>query len=151
MSAAPFPRRLALVLAAGLVAALAGCGTKRATKDAPPAPKAPPFEETILARIKNDGLTAGSFAATGADAYGAVRCVRGPVEKLDVLLCQYPDEAAAKAAEQRLLGFVASAVSGATRRSGAVAMAVADRDKADLPGKQIARLARVFTSGAASR
>jgi hypothetical protein len=135
-----------LLLAALLALLALGCG-KKAPKpgDAPAAPAGPPFEQAVLASLKDAGFTPGAFQPAEAAPYGATRCVRGPIERLDVLLCNYPSPEAAKAAEPKVKGFAAGAVSGAVRRAGAVAMAVADRDKVDLPGKQITRLLRVFT------
>ena len=71
---------------------------------------------------------------------------RGRVEQLDVLLCAYASPEAARKAEKKVEKFIAGAVSGAVRRSGAQLLAVADRDKKDLKGKQIQQLLKLFAA-----
>ncbi|HEY3355864.1 MAG TPA: hypothetical protein VGQ83_21605 [Polyangia bacterium] len=142
----------AALVALGALAA-AGCGKKAAPGEAAKAGKAAPgapFEDAVLTRLKDGGFGVGKFDAAPADAYGATRCVRGPVDRLDVLLCDYPSAEAATAADKRLKGFASGAVSGAARRAGTVGLAVADRDKVDLPGKHIAKLLRTFTGAPAA-
>jgi hypothetical protein len=141
-------RAVGLVCTAALVALSVGscrCGGTTEPAAAPSAPKGPPFEEGVLASFKAAGFSHGAFRPAPAATYGATRCVRGPIDRLDVLLCQYSNADAAKAAEKQLRGFVGGAVTGAARTTGDMSIAVADREKADIPGKRANRLLRVFS------
>jgi len=150
-----------LVLGLCLAAAVTGCGKKDAAGTpgaatgpaaAGPAAATPgtagtPFPAPIVSRLKDEGFTVGAFATTAPEAYGARRCVRGEVDQLDVLLCEYPSPAAAAAGKQ-LATFAAGAVSGASRQADAVMVTVADRKQVDLSGKRINRLLRAATGAA---
>jgi hypothetical protein len=132
-----------------------------ATTTAPAAPKPEPgptpaskaeapksaegFHTPILAAIAKAGLKVGVLEQTAAQPYNAKACVRGDVELLDVLLCSFDGEAPApaeKSAEQ----FLGGATTGVVRRRGSVLIAVADRKKSDLRGRQISTLLQAFTA-----
>jgi pyridoxine 5'-phosphate synthase PdxJ len=128
-----------------------GCGKKAAPggEAAAPAAAVAPFHEAVVARLKDEGFTVGAFAKAAPDAYGARACVRGLVDQLDVLLCEFADAATAQAAEKKLNAFASGAVSGASRRADTISMTVADRAKVDLSGKRISRILRALALPAA--
>jgi hypothetical protein len=102
------------------------------------------FHESVVAALKKAGLEPTPFEQAAARPYEAKRCARGEVGKLDVLLCEFEGEPAAKAGEKKLEEFVSGAVSGAVRRSKSQVLAVADRKKADLKGEGINKLLKAF-------
>jgi hypothetical protein len=79
----------------------------------------------------------------------AVECRGGTIEGLEVRLCEYPDEAAARTAEKKELEALGGAPTGLAIAHGAVVLIVVDREGADPTGKTVNRIARAFTSSAA--
>jgi hypothetical protein len=104
------------------------------------------FHTPILAAMSKAGLKVGVLEQTAARPYSAKACVQGEVEQLDVLLCSFDGEAAATAAEKSVEPFLAGATTGVVRRRGSVLIAVADRKKSDLRGRQISKLLQAFTT-----
>jgi hypothetical protein len=121
---------------------LAGC---KSSSSAPSAGKTP-FHQALVQKIEKAGLKVDTFEQAASRPYKAEACVRGAVEKLDVLLCRYPDEATGRKHDKALVTFVGTAISGAVRHVGAVGVVVADRDKVDLKGERINRLLKVLES-----
>jgi len=107
------------------------------------------FPEAALAPLKQADLDVGPFKKTAPGPYAASDCVRGQVEKLDVLLCHYADAAAAKRATHKLETFVGTAMSGAVRQSSALLLAAADRNKSDPRGLAMQKLLSAFNSSVA--
>lgn len=130
--------RLAPLLLAALAAVPVGCGGDG--MDGP----MPRFHEPVVARLKRDGFAVRNVVREPAGPYGAKQCVRGEAEKLEVLFCDYGSPEDARAAEKKLSRFAEGAVTGVARSSGTAGMAVADRQKADVKGKRIARLLKAF-------
>lgn len=106
--------------------------------------KSEPFPKAVLAKLHKKGLKVGEFKAAEAKRYKAKECAEGEIEGLDILLCRFEDEKAAKKAEPRLLRFAAKALSGAVRYKEDTAMVVADNKKTDIKGKTINRLLTTF-------
>ena len=106
------------------------------------------FQQPVLAALTKAGCKVGQFEQAAARPYQAKACAQGEVDGLDVLLCNYDGEQAARAAESALLQFVGGSTTGAVRARGVVTLAVADRKKIDLKGKQINKVLQTFASGA---
>ena len=94
--------------------------------------------------LKEGGFEVGKFDKTPAKPYGALGCVKGKVDKLDVLICHYKDAAGVKAANKKVTRFLEGAVSGAMRQRDKLLLVVADRDKIDIKGKKIDKLLKTF-------
>ncbi len=140
-------RALAGLLLPCALLALAGCKDERAGeggKAGGEQSKPGAFHQAPLQQLKAQGLRIGNFEQAAANPYQAKQCVRGKIEELDVLLCSYPDAAAAEGARAKLSSFPAGALTGAIRLRGQLALAVADRDKIDVKGERINRLIRAF-------
>jgi hypothetical protein len=103
-----------------------------------------PFYSETLEQLRGAKLTVGAFETAAAKPYAAEACARGSVEALDVLLCRFNDEAAAKQATGKAEAFVGGAVTGAVRHAGTLMLAIADRDKKDPTGKQVQRVLATF-------
>ena len=106
------------------------------------------FQQPVLAALTKAGCKVGAFEQAAARPYQAKACVQGDVDGLDVLLCTYDGDQAARAAEGTLLQFVGASTTGAVRARGPVTLAVADRKKVDLKGKQINKVLQTFAAGA---
>jgi hypothetical protein len=102
--------------------------------------KSSPFYKQSLDRLKAAGLTTHELETTAAKPYGAKECARGEIEKLDLLVCRYANEAEAKGAQTSFDDFLGSAVSGLLRRYGSLIFAIADRNKSDPQGKQLNKI-----------
>jgi hypothetical protein len=105
------------------------------------------FQQPLLAALTKAGCKVGPFEQTAARPYQAKACVQGDVDGLDVLLCTFDGDQAARAAESTLLQFVGGSTTGAVRARGPVSLAVADRKKVDLKGKQINKVLQTFAAG----
>lgn len=112
-----------------IVLALAGCSST------PSDPRA-----DLVAKWKEGGITAGALEPIDV-GFGA-DCKQTTVKALEVLLCSYQSEAAAKAAEEPALGWIGEAT-GAAKASGKVLVAVVDRRKTDPSGKTINQLLKL--------
>jgi hypothetical protein len=106
--------------------------------------KGAPFHQDVAEALAEAGLKVAEFETAAARPYQAAECVRGEVAKLDVMICRYESEEAAKTGEKKLDQFLGGAVSGAFRRSKTTIFAVADRNKVDLQGKTINKMLKTF-------
>jgi hypothetical protein len=124
-------RFLAACLAVGvtLPGLVGSCGDSKKKKQH--------FPDSQLACLKKAGLKPGTFKTAEADKYGANACVKGEIGDLSALLCRFESEAKAKEAEDKLLKFVGTAVTGVARPHGRHAIVVSDPGKKDLRGKTI--------------
>jgi hypothetical protein len=142
-----------------LALALSACGKKdepgavgaqtaaaRANPSAPEARGSADFQKPVLEGLRKAGLAVGEFETTAAKPYQARACTRGEVGNLDVMACQYASAQAAEQARSSLEQFVAGSGTGAVRRSGTVALAVADLKKVDPRGKVIDKVLKTFAS-----
>lgn len=117
--------RFALILVA-----LTACGGKDA-------PAGASGSDQIVADWKAKGLTPSALTAAKVDV--GTDCQAGTVDKLDVLLCVFPTEAEAKAAEEAGLAWVGD-TTGASQAKGAILVVIADRAKADPNGRTINKM-----------
>jgi hypothetical protein len=96
--------------------------------------KGPSSRDGVIAAWKKGGLEPSAFTAAQTDI--GKDCASGTVNKLDVLVCTYPTDKDAKAAEDAGLKWVGD-TTGASRAQGETLIEVADRKKADPSGKTI--------------
>lgn len=122
--------RAALVVA---LAAAAACGKGGDSKPAGP-------RDAILAAWKAEKLEPTGLAA--ASVAFAKDCVSGAVSGVDVLLCNFPTPADAKAAEDQGLTWI-GAVTGSAQAHGAALIVAADRKKSDPNGRVINKLMKL--------
>lgn len=127
---------IGIVLVAGLGAA-AGCSRSGA------ASRGGGSAGAAVAAWKAAGLSPSEFAPVDGAAYGAGQCRAGTVDGVETTLCEFPDEAAAKAAEKHGLAAVGEAT-GAALASGRLLLVVADRKHADPNGRRINQIAKTF-------
>jgi hypothetical protein len=119
--------RLALVTCA-LLAATA-CGKDK--------PKGATSRDGVVAAWKKGGLEPSELKTAKTDV--GKDCASGTVSKLDVLVCTFPNEQDAKAAEDAGLAWVGD-TTGVAKAQGEMLIVVADRKKADVSGKTITQL-----------
>jgi hypothetical protein len=120
-----------LVIAVALVAAHAACGNSDKSASA---------RDAIVAAWKGDKLAPPALTAATV-AFGK-DCQGGTVEGVEVLLCNFPTAADAKAAEDAGLAWVGQAT-GASQARGTALLVIADRKKADPNGRMINRLLKL--------
>jgi hypothetical protein len=143
------PRRHPVALALALLALLScGCSKKKGGDEAAEPAAGESFYQGTVDALKQAGLAVTPFENAAARPYGAKECARGGVAQLDVLLCRFDGDASGK--QKKLEQFISGAVSGAVRAKGPLALAVADRKKADLTGKSINKLLKTFSGGEAT-
>lgn len=120
-----------------VIAAAAACSKEEARPGAPAASS----RGGVLDAWKQGGLAPSAFAA--ATVAVGKDCQSGTVNGVDVLLCEFPSDAEAKAAEEPGLAWVGEAT-GISRAAGKVLIAAADRRKADPSGKTINQLTKLL-------
>lgn len=120
-----------------VIAAAAGCSKEEGKPGAPAASS----RDGVLEAWKQGGLAPSAFAA--ATVAVGKDCRSGTVNGVDVLLCEFPSDAEAKAAEEPGLAWVGDAT-GISRAAGKVLIAAADRRKADPSGKTINQLTKLL-------
>lgn len=129
-----------------LVVALAACSKSEGFAGGSDKAAASPTEgedgprAEVLAAWKKGGLTPSPL--TPAQVPVGKDCQTGTVGAVDVLLCVFPSNAEAKAAEDAGLGWVGD-TTGAAQASGKVLVAVADRRKADPSGRTINQMLKL--------
>lgn len=101
-------------------------------------PTAPP----AVAAWSKAGLAVSAFTKDHSGALGD-DCQSGTVSGLDVVVCKFETEQAAKAAETKGLAWVGEAT-GACVASRSHALAVVDRRKADPSGRTINQVIKLF-------
>ena len=97
-------------------------------------PKGASSRDGVIAAWKKGGLEPSELKAAKTDV--GKDCAQGTVNKLDVLVCTFPNEADAKAAEDAGLKWVGD-TTGASKALNEMLIVVADRKKADPNGKVI--------------
>ena len=130
-----------------LLVAIAACSKSDGAPGDNGKAMAAPFEGTddgprgdVIAAWKKGGLTPSPL--TPAQVPVGKDCQTGTVGAVDVLLCVFPSNAEAKAAEDAGLGWVGD-TTGAAQASGKVLIAVADRRKADPSGRTINQMLKL--------
>jgi len=96
--------------------------------------------DAVINAWKAEKLTVS--ALTPATVAFAKDCQGGTVEGVDVLLCNFPSSAEAKAAEDQGLTWVGGAT-GTSQAHGAALVVLADRKKSDPNGRTINRLMKL--------
>jgi hypothetical protein len=119
--------RTSLVICALL--AVAACGKDK--------PKGATSRDGVVAAWKKGGLEPSELKPAKTNV--GKDCASGTVSKLDVLVCTFPNEADAKAAEDAGLAWVGD-TTGVSKAQGEMLIVVADRKKADVSGKTITQL-----------
>ncbi len=132
---------LVTLLCFATVSTILGC---KKTPEGAAKAKSAAFHQPVLTALKRAGLNVGEFEQSAAKPYKAQSCVRGEVDKFDVMLCQYENEATAQEMARNPDQFVGGAPTGAVRRLKTIVLAVADRNKVDLKGKKINKLLKTF-------
>ena len=123
-----------LVRAAVLVVGLAACSK------ADDAAKATGPRDAVIAAWKAEKLEPAGLAP--ASVAFAKDCQSGAISNLDVLVCNFPSPAEAKAAENPALTWI-GATTGAAQAHGAALIVLADRKKADPNGRMINKLLKL--------
>ncbi len=96
--------------------------------------------EAVLEAWKKEGLAASKL--TPATTAAGKDCQAGTVGAIDVLLCVYPTDGEAKAAQDAGLSWVGE-TTGLAQARGTVLIALADRKNSDPSGKTINRLMKL--------
>ncbi len=122
-----------------VIAAAAGCSKEEGARPGAPAAKS---SDAVLEAWQKGGLAPAPFTAATV-AFGK-DCRSGAVGGVDVLLCEYPSDAEAKAAEEAGFGWVGD-TTGISRAAGKVLIVAADRKKADPHGKTLNQLTKLLT------
>lgn len=94
----------------------------------------PSSRDGVVEAWKKGGLTPSALTTAQTDV--GKDCASGTVNKLDVLVCTFPSDKEAKAAEDAGLKWIGD-TTGASRAQGDELIVVADRHKADPNGKTI--------------
>lgn len=121
-----------------VIVAVTGC-SKDEGKSGPSASS----RDAVVEAWRKGGLAPSAFTAATV-AFGR-DCQSGTVNGIEVLLCEFPSEAEAKAAEEPGLAWVGE-TTGISRAAGKVLIAAADRRKADPSGKTLNQLTKLLTS-----
>jgi hypothetical protein len=121
-----------------VVVAAIGCSKEEGKPNAPAASS----RDGVLESWRKGGLAPSAFTAATV-AFGK-DCQSGTVGGVDVLLCEYPSDAEAKAAEEQGYAWVGD-TTGISRAAGKVLIVGADRRKADPSGKTINQLTKLLT------
>src|SRR4051812_25333621 len=69
-------------------------------------------------QMESSGRRLEGFAPAEAARLSALRCEGGRIDGIDAMLCEYPDEAAARAARPRGEAWIGGAVTGVTLEQG---------------------------------
>src|SRR5262245_53991597 len=121
--------------AAALAAAVIAVGCSKGG-DAAKGPR-----DAVLDAWKAEKLAPAAALAPATVAFGK-DCQSGTIENLDVLLCNFPTPAEAKAAEEPALGWIGQ-TTGTAQARGAALVVLADRKKSDPNGRMINKLMKL--------
>jgi hypothetical protein len=82
---------------------------------------------------------------TQPQRFSALKCVSGPVDKLDVVLCEYGSADAVAAGKKALESWVGSATTAVVLDNGLTVLGAADRQSGDPNGTLLNQLAAAYT------
>ena len=145
----------AIVILIGIIAAVSGKSGARPSSSSSAAKvangdtnAAPPPEAVadVIDAWKQAGLTVSAFTPADGKAVGG-ECTSGTVGGVDVVLCSFTDDKAAKKAEDAGYATVGS-TTGVSLSQGSMLLIAADRRKADPSGRTINQLAKLFKAKA---
>jgi hypothetical protein len=135
-----------VVRAAWVIVAVLGCNkdegggtTATSGTEATGTKPSSPARSALLDAWKKGGFEPSALSTT--KAFGD-NCQSGTINKVEVLICEFPNAADAKAAEKPGFDWVGE-TTGAAWVSGPLVIAVADRKKADPSGKTINSLMKL--------
>jgi hypothetical protein len=134
MIEAPRMQKLVFLISVLALAACSKASDKAADKPATP-------RDAVLAAWKAEKL-APTAALAPATVPLAKDCQTGTIESLDLLLCNFPTPAEAKAAETQGNTWIGQAT-GSSQARGAALIVLADRKKADPNGRTINKLMKL--------
>lgn len=97
-----------------------------------------------VAAFKDSGYTVSAFTDTDPKGFGAKKCQTGLVDRLSVLLCEFPNSDAAAGGQAAAEAWGTETATVVVLRRGSTLFAVADRSNADPDGKNISALSKVF-------
>lgn len=97
----------------------------------------PTSRDGVVDAWKKGGLEPSPLTEAKTDV--GKKCSSGTVNKVDVLVCEFDNEADAKAAEEKGLAWVGD-TTGASKAQGEMLIVVADRRKSDPSGRTINQL-----------
>ncbi|HEY5935983.1 MAG TPA: hypothetical protein VIU61_15145 [Kofleriaceae bacterium] len=117
----------------------AACGDDKKPGDKPATTTS---RDALIAKWKKGGLA--PSALTPATVAFGKDCHGGTVGAIEVLVCNYPAEAEAKAAADAAYGWVGEAT-GAVKVNGSMLIAAVDRRKSDPSGRTINQLVNLST------
>jgi len=121
-------------LLAAAAALLCACGNDKA---------APATSAAVIKAWKAAGLTISSLSSAQLPALAAAECQSGTINAVDIVLCSYPDEAAATAAQPKGFALVGAATGTAIAQK-TLLLVVTDRRKVDPSGRTIDRVTKIF-------
>jgi hypothetical protein len=116
------------LLVLGLVLSVGACDKAKS---------GPSSKDGVIAAWKKGGLEPSAFSDAKTDV--GTKCSAGTVNKVDVLVCEFPSEKEAKEAEEKGLQWVGD-TTGASQAQGEMLIVAADRRKADPSGRTINQL-----------
>ena len=90
------------------------------------------------------GLKLDALQPVDPGRFSATRCVGGPIEGLDAVVCEYGSDEAVRRGQKAGEAWVAPAVTGAALDNGRTVLALADRARVDPNGKLIHRVTQAY-------
>lgn len=97
------------------------------------------------AALQSAGWKTDGLQTVDPGKLAAQKCVQGPLDGVDVMLCEYGSADAVALGKKAGEEWLGQATTGAVLQNGNAILAVADRNRADPNGKTIHKLTQAFT------
>ncbi len=118
-----------------LIVLVAACSKKGA---------APVRLDQVLKGLTSSGLKIDALASTAPTKFSASRCVLGPLEGLEALLCEYGSPDAMAAGRKAAEAWNGQADTGVVLDNGYTTLGLADRGRKDPNGKLINKIVEAY-------
>jgi hypothetical protein len=94
--------------------------------------------------FESAGFKLDGFHAFDAGRFAAERCMNGPIDGVDTVVCEYGGADAVKLGHKAAEDWVAQATTGAVLTNGNTLLVVADRSRVDPNGKLIHKITQAY-------
>jgi hypothetical protein len=100
--------------------------------------------EEVRSAFAKQGWKLDGLAQQDPSRFSAQKCIAGPLEGLDVVVCEYGSAEAVQHGKQGVEGWVAQAVTGVALENGRTVLGIADRGRIDPNGKLIHKMSAAY-------
>ncbi len=101
--------------------------------------------DQVTKALESGGIKTAPLETTSPTKFSALKCVTGMLDNLETVVCEYGSREAVLAGRKAAEGWVGSATTAIVLDNGLTMLVAADRGRADPNGKQLNKMAALYT------